>query len=634
MSLLSKGRLLGRYSLGGTICLVAISLYTITFFILQVRLYEGLHMQVKDLGLYDQALYNSLHGRFLETSLLNPQGGSLFAAHFVPIMLLVLPIYALFPNTYVLFFLQALAAGFGAFAVFLLAREILKDELAATCLGLAYLLHPSLQGATLNLFDLGFHPGNFSPPLFLFTFYFLLKERYRYLTCFFLLALMVQETYAVSLAALSLYIFLTDARKRRVGAAMLCVSSLWFLIATQVVIPHFRTLSPPQYLGPMEPVGAELLPALLNSFRQPLSLYLEMLRHARYYLFYLLVPLSFLPLAHIPSLLALLPYLLVNLTALTANYPYPLLPNSWHVAPIIPFVFISAVLGGERVSRWAKGVRFAGRLLRAWPLLVLAVSAFACYWFGPLPFSRSVPPDRYAVDGVIAQSVTEVKALVPPEASLAAARCIGSHFTQRRTIHLLRGNWVPDYALLDLNQEPCHLWSDYESRKLLPILGESPRWELIYAKNNIFLFRHRPPPMEHLLSANLGNMVQLLGYDLSSDRLKPGDTLQLTLYWQALDKMETNYTVFTHLLDENNRIWGQKDNWPVNNTHPTTNWVKGEIVIDIYDIIIDRDAPSGQYTLEIGMYDLATNERLSILYPQGQVEDNAIILGHVWVETP
>jgi len=637
MGLVSRGRLLGRYSLGATICLVAILLYTVTFFILQVRLCKGLHMQIEDLGHYDQPLYNSLHGRLLETSLLNPQGGSIFAGHFVPIMLFVLPIYALFPHTYVLFFLQALAAGLGALAVLLLAREKLEDELAATCLALAYLLHPSLQGATLNLFDFGFHPGNLFPPLLLFGFYFLLKERYHYFACFFLLALMVQETYAVSLAALGLYIFLTEHGKRRVGAAMLCASFLWFLIANQVVIPYFRALSPPQppkQLGPMEPIGAELLPAFFNLFRQPLSLYLEMLRHARHYLFYLLMPLSFLPLAHIPSLLTLLPYLFVNLMALTAHYSYPLLPNSWHVTPIIPFVFISAVLGGERLSRWAKGVHLKGRLPRAWPLLILAVSAFACYWYGPLPFSRVIHPDRYAVDEIAVKGVAEAKALIPREASLAAERHIGSNFTQRRTLLMLRGDSWKGADCVLLNFNPRFGYISERSRELLPILEKSPSHELIYSENNLRLFRHIPPPMEHPLSANLGNMVQFLGYDLDTDRLKPGDTLQLTLYWQALNGMETNYTVFTHLIDEDTHIWGQKDNWPVNNTYPTTKWVKGEIVVDRYDIIVDRDTPLGEYTLEIGMYDLAMDERVPILDAQGPVKYDAIILGYVWIESP
>lgn len=634
MSLSLRGRLGGRYSLGAIICLVAISLYTITFFVLQLRLYEGLHMQIEDLGFNDQALYNSLHGRFLETTLRSPQGSSLFAAHFVPIMLLVLPIYALFPHTYFLFFLQALAAGLGALAVFLIARERLEGELAATCLALAYLLHPSLQGATLNLFDLGFHAGNFLPPLLLFAFYFLIKERYRYFTCFFLLALMVQETYAVSLAALGLYILFADANKRRLGATITCVSFFWFLMATQVIIPYFRASSGFQFRGQMEPVGGELLSALLGLFRQPPSFYLEMLRHAGYYLFYLLAPLSFLPLAHIPSFLTLLPYLSVNLMALTTNYSYPLRPTSWHVTPIIPLLFISAVLGGERLSRWAKGIDLKGRLLRAWPLLVLATSALACYWSGPLPFSRSVDPDRYKVDEIAAKGVAEVKALIPLEASLFAERHVGSNFTQRPIIFMPRGRYWKgaDYVLLNFN--PRFGYVSEQSIRLLPVLEKSPSHELIYAENNLRLFRHRPPSMEHPLSANLGHVVQLLGYDLTTDRLKPGDTLQLTLYWQALNEMETNYTVFTHLLDEDSRIWGQKDNWPVNNTYPTTEWVPGEIVIDRYDIMVDKDAPPGEYTLEIGMYDGATDERVPVLDDQGQAQDSAIILGYVGVENP
>jgi hypothetical protein len=239
------------------------------------------------------------------------------------------------------------------------------------------------------------------------------------------------------------------------------------------------------------------------------------------------------------------------------------------------------------------------------------------------------------VNEIVAKGVNEVKVLIPPEASLAAERQIGSRFTQRRTLLMMRGDtWKgADYILLNLNPRYGGRIS-IRNRELLPILEKSPCYELIYAENSILLFRHRPPPMEHALSANLRNMVQLLGYDLSTDRLEPSDTLQLTLYWQGLSKMETNYTVFTHLLDQDNYIWGQKDNWPVNNTYPTAKWVRGEIVIDRYDIMIDKDAPLGEYTLEIGMYDLVATERLPVLDAQGHVEDNAIILGYVWIESP
>ena len=42
------------------------------------------------------------------------------------------------------------------------------------------------------------------------------------------------------------------------------------------------------------------------------------------------------------------------------------------------------------------------------------------------------------------------------------------------------------------------------------------------------------PPITHPLTVTLGGSVQLLGYDLSSESAAPGDTLTLTLFWQAL----------------------------------------------------------------------------------------------------
>ena len=57
-------------TLGFGILLIAfaISVYTIVFLLLQGRLYEGLHMQMWDLGIFNQALYGSYHGRLLQSS--------------------------------------------------------------------------------------------------------------------------------------------------------------------------------------------------------------------------------------------------------------------------------------------------------------------------------------------------------------------------------------------------------------------------------------------------------------------------------------------------------------------------------------------------------------------------------------
>ncbi|MGQ9627808.1 MAG: glycosyltransferase family 39 protein [Anaerolineae bacterium] len=106
--------------------------------------------------------------------------------------------------------------------------------------------------------------------------------------------------------------------------------------------------------------------------------------------------------------------------------------------------------------------------------------------------------------------------------------------------------------------------------------------------------------------------IRLAGYRLEtkSQVLKPGWPLYLTLYWEALAEIESSYTVFTHLLGPEGRIWGQKDGLPAHGSYPTLAWKPGETIVDKRVIIISADAPPGKYALEIGWYEGETGRRL------------------------
>ncbi|MDH4209090.1 MAG: hypothetical protein OEV76_09470, partial [Anaerolineae bacterium] len=137
------------------------------------------------------------------------------------------------------------------------------------------------------------------------------------------------------------------------------------------------------------------------------------------------------------------------------------------------------------------------------------------------------------------------------------------------------------------------------------------------------------PEVQHRVDmGNLGGKVVLYGYDLSTEVLSPGDTLHLTLYWQALETMTTPYTVFTHLLDESNQVRGQMDSQPLEGARPTTGWVPREYLRDEYRLILAADAPPGEYVIEVGMYDASTPEfrRLPLLDAEGIVIDDRIML--------
>lgn len=127
--------------------------------------------------------------------------------------------------------------------------------------------------------------------------------------------------------------------------------------------------------------------------------------------------------------------------------------------------------------------------------------------------------------------------------------------------------------------------------------------------------RYRPPatsqPVGILLGGSAGQeKVELMGYNLSSDSVRPGKSVELTLYWKALQRMERVYAVFNHLVAPDGTRLSQKDGWPREGTYHTNQWLPGEIVEDQYVIPVPADAPPGEYALRVGMYDAATEERL------------------------
>jgi mannosyltransferase len=136
------------------------------------------------------------------------------------------------------------------------------------------------------------------------------------------------------------------------------------------------------------------------------------------------------------------------------------------------------------------------------------------------------------------------------------------------------------------------------------------------------------------LRADLGGQVRLLGYALSSEQVAAGDTLLLTLYWQALAPMTERYTVFTHLLDAGGQIQAQVDSEPQGGGLPTDRWVVGEIVRDNYALSVS-DTASGPHVLEVGMYLLETLDRLPVRDPDtGADLGDRVLLGSIQVVEP
>ncbi len=126
------------------------------------------------------------------------------------------------------------------------------------------------------------------------------------------------------------------------------------------------------------------------------------------------------------------------------------------------------------------------------------------------------------------------------------------------------------------------------------------------------------PRLSNSLEARLGQAIKLHGYDFATEPLTEGGRLRVTLYWQTEAMLPHSYTVFVHILDANGKVVAQHDGVPVNGTIPTQEWAVGEIVTDAH-LVTFPHLPRGTYNIVVGMYDLATSERLPTDRPDAAI---------------
>lgn len=131
----------------------------------------------------------------------------------------------------------------------------------------------------------------------------------------------------------------------------------------------------------------------------------------------------------------------------------------------------------------------------------------------------------------------------------------------------------------------------------------------------------RPGPIPNALRQNFGQQIELAGYAMDRRELSPGQTLTLTLYWQALGPIGRNYSVFTHVRGQGDTLWAGKDSWPQNGAAPTSTWRSGQVITDTYQLTLKPDTPAGQYDVEVGLYDGATMQRLQAFAADGRPTD-------------
>ncbi|MEM9778005.1 MAG: hypothetical protein AAF902_25745, partial [Chloroflexota bacterium] len=114
-----------------------------------------------------------------------------------------------------------------------------------------------------------------------------------------------------------------------------------------------------------------------------------------------------------------------------------------------------------------------------------------------------------------------------------------------------------------------------------------------------------------------------------------GDVVIVIPRWEALDQAEESYTIFVHLIDGNNVSYADLDYTPLGGAVPThlwfPKWLPGQQMADPYRLVIPESLPSGEYFIEVGLYEMTSLRRLMMHDPNGNQVGDRYIAGSVLV---
>jgi 4-amino-4-deoxy-L-arabinose transferase-like glycosyltransferase len=124
----------------------------------------------------------------------------------------------------------------------------------------------------------------------------------------------------------------------------------------------------------------------------------------------------------------------------------------------------------------------------------------------------------------------------------------------------------------------------------------------------------RPAPAATAEFWQYDGRIALLAAELPAT-VRPGDPVVVTLHWRTLDAPGRNLSVYVQVLAPSGRKVGQRDSFPGGGLAPTVYWRAGDEFIERIAVPLEPDLPPGEYTVLVGLYDLAPPANLFLPAP-------------------
>lgn len=428
-----------------------------------------------DLGIFNQALYHYSHFKIGPNTLRGVP--ILLADHFELILFLLSPLYWIF-GSYALLIVQILAIHFGALGVYLLLRQLTKDQwLTLGGVTLFYLFYGVFDALSYD------YHNNVVGIMFLpWLFYMFELRKFKGYYLFLALLLISKENMALIGAFLGLSILLFEKKElKKQGLITFLLSSLYFVAVLKFIIP---TLNQGGYdhwsyallgEGPGEAIKTMVLHPLYTLgllFNHPTKLKSWVLILGSGGLLALFKP---------KYAFLMLPIVAQKFFSTNPSYWGHSFQYSIEFAPILPVAATLALFKLKNPLRYG---------------LMVALIAANIFFLSLLHFhdgtqlKRLFSADYYRLE-YDRQIINQAMQLIPPTASLSTQSSLVPHLANRDQIHLFPLGLDQEYILL--NSKDSGIWPLQRMEELMEVktqkIDSNPDYHLIYESNGVFLYK-------------------------------------------------------------------------------------------------------------------------------------------------
>ena len=448
----------GLEVLGGTVGRVAVPALAFLFAAGLVALTWTRHRALQtygcDLGIFDNVLWNTVHGRFFHSAIL---GRNFFGEHASPILLLLAPLYALWPDARLLLLIQAVALAWVALPLYRMAARQLGPTAGCVIVCL-YFFYVPLQG--VYLFD--FHEVALAMPLLAYAVEHLTRGHFRRMILFLGLALACKEELALTVVAFGLVLMLlpraagplpataSAAPRRRLGLVLAMAGGVLFLFLTGWLVPFFRQ-APFPYVDRYSHLGGTLPGIAWTALTDPRRV-LESIGEPAKAAFVkgLFAPVLYLSWLSPTAVLLMLPTLA---RSLLSNHEPQYALHFHFLGPLVPFVFFGLVrgAGGLLRRRWPGDGGTARRRGARRARLQLALLVLFCV--GIVGGTRPAMLWARAHDGLERRPALErLLRRIPSDASVCAHNHLAAQLSNRREVTVYPDVRDAEWVLLDFGK--------------------------------------------------------------------------------------------------------------------------------------------------------------------------------------